>query len=144
MIPPDAKKTIADPSPANAFPIERRCRRDEALFHPDLLADEPNDAVLHRLDPTKTRTSNNAIMGNALEGAMAVSKAKNMAAEVGLSLPGDDSVQDDAKIAAKVARQQEMLKQRQQERAVQDAELEKRKKERAARKKELEKARGFR
>ncbi len=81
-------------------------------------------------------------MGNTVQGAMAVSKAKNFASDAGLSM-GDDK-KDDAKINAKVAKKQAELEEAKKKRMTKDEELAQRKKERAARKAELEKARGFR
>ena len=81
-------------------------------------------------------------MGNTVQGAMAVSKAKNFASDAGLSM-GDDK-KDDAKISAKVAKKQAELEEAKKKRMTKDEELAQRKKERAARKAELEKARGFR
>ena len=84
-------------------------------------------------------------MGNALEGAMAVSKAKNFASDAGISIPGQgDEKKSDAKIAAKVAKKQAELDEQKKKRMTKDEELAQRKKDRAARKVELGKARGFR
>ena len=84
-------------------------------------------------------------MGNALEGAMAVNKAKNFASDAGISVPGQgDDKKSDAKIAAKVAKKQAELDEQKKKRMTKDEELAQRKKDRAARKAELEKARGFR
>mmetsp|Transcript_879 Transcript_879/g.1362 ORF Transcript_879/g.1362 Transcript_879/m.1362 type:complete len:86 (-) Transcript_879:188-445(-) len=85
-------------------------------------------------------------MGNALEGAMAVNKAKNFASDAGVSIPGQggDDAKGDAKIAAKVAKKQAKIEEQKKNRITKDEELAARKKERAARKAELEKARGFR
>mmetsp|Transcript_3979 Transcript_3979/g.7107 ORF Transcript_3979/g.7107 Transcript_3979/m.7107 type:complete len:85 (+) Transcript_3979:113-367(+) len=84
-------------------------------------------------------------MGNALEGAMAVSKAKSFASEAGVSIPGQgDEKKNDAKINAKVAKRQAELEKAKEQRSTKNVELSQRKKERAARKAELEKARGFR
>lgn len=83
-------------------------------------------------------------MGNALEGAMAMNKAKNFASEAGVSIPGGDEKKSDAKIAAKVAKRQAKLEEQKKNRSSRNEELAQRKKEREARKAELEKARGFR
>ena len=84
-------------------------------------------------------------MGNALEGAMAVSKAKNFASEAGVTIPGQgDEGKNDAKIAAKVAKKQAKVDNQKKVRLTKDEELAIRKKERATSKAELEKARGFR
>ncbi len=84
-------------------------------------------------------------MGNALEGAMAVNKAKNFASDAGVSVPGQgDDKKGDAKIAAKVAKKQAKVEEQRKSRTTKDEELAQRKKDRAARKAELEKARGFR
>ena len=83
-------------------------------------------------------------MGNALEGAMAVNKAKSFVSEAGISVPGQgDDKKGDAKIAAKVAKKQAELDEQKKKRMTKDEELAQRKKDRAARKAELEKARGF-
>jgi hypothetical protein len=54
---------------------------------------------------TPASSTANSTMGNTLEGAMAMSKAKNFASDAGLSMPGESEeakAKSDAKIAAKV------------------------------------------
>jgi hypothetical protein len=87
------------------------------------------------------------IMGNALEGAMAMNKAKNFVSDAGIPIPGqggDGDKKGDAKIDAKVAKRQAEIEERKKMRMTKEEELEQRKKDRAVRKAELEKARGFR
>jgi hypothetical protein len=87
-------------------------------------------------------------MGNALEGARAINKAKNFVSDAGISIPGqsggDGDKKGDAKIDAKVAKRQAEIEERKKLRMTKEEELEQRKKDRAVRKAELEKARGFR
>ncbi|KAL7466149.1 hypothetical protein ACHAXS_006442 [Conticribra weissflogii] len=88
-------------------------------------------------------------MWNSIKATMALTKAKSMASDVGLSIPGQDESanggpKNDAKIAKKVAKKQEELEQRRKEKEEREKELEQRKKDREKRRKELEKARGFR
>lgn len=111
----------------------------------------PWQQVVHRASAWTATSTNEVVterlsnMGNTLEGAMAVSKAKNFASDAGLSLPGQgDDKKDDAKISAKVAKKQAELEEQKKQRMTKNEELAQRQKERAARKAELEKARGFR
>ncbi|KAL3777553.1 hypothetical protein ACHAW5_010811 [Stephanodiscus triporus] len=84
-------------------------------------------------------------MWSALQGAMALSKAKNFMSDAGIPVPGQgDGGKDDAKISAKVAKRQAEIDEQKKKRASKDDELKQRQKERVARKAELEKARGFR